>query len=61
MEYDGGHHLTPAQQSADAVRNERTADAGWRQLVINKLDVRNGEDCVLVRVRQALRAQGWSG
>jgi hypothetical protein len=57
VEYDGGHHLTPAQQFADAVRNERTADAGWRQLIINKLDVRNGEDWVLVRVRQALRAQ----
>lgn len=61
VEYDGGHHLTPAQQFADAVRNERTADAGWRQLVINKLDVRNGEDWVLLRVRQALRAQGWPG
>lgn len=61
VEYDGGHHLTPAQQLADAVRNERTVDAGWRQLVINKLDVRNGEDWVLMRVRQALRAQGWPG
>lgn len=61
VEYDGGHHLTPAQQHADAVRNERTADAGWRQLVLNVFDVRNGEDWVLVRVRQALRAQGWSG
>lgn len=61
VEYDGGHHLTAAQQLADALRNERTVDAGWRQLVINKLDVRNGEDWVLVRVRRALRAQGWPG
>ena len=61
VEYDGGHHLSAAQQLADALRNERTVDAGWRQLVINKLDVRNGEDWVLVRVRQALRAQGWPG
>ncbi|WP_427133907.1 endonuclease domain-containing protein [Pseudarthrobacter sp. S9] len=61
VEYDGGHHLTPAQQQSDALRNERTASAGWRQLVINKLDVRNGDDWVLVRVRQALRAQGWPG
>jgi hypothetical protein len=61
VEYDGGHHLTPAQQHADALRNERTLDAGWRQLVINKLDVRNGEDWVLLRARQALSALGWRG
>jgi hypothetical protein len=61
VEYDGGHHLTPEQQLADALRNERTAGAGWRQLVINKLDVRNGDDWVLMRVRQALRGQGWPG
>ncbi|MDN4642914.1 endonuclease domain-containing protein [Arthrobacter sp. PsM3] len=61
VEYDGGHHLTPEQQLADALRNERTIGAGWRQLVINKLDVRNGESWVLTRVRQALRAQGWPG
>ena len=58
VEYDGGHHLTPAQQLADALRNERTVDAGWRQLVINKLDVRNGEDWVLVRVRPGLAGSG---
>jgi len=61
VEYDGGHHLTPAQQHADALRNERTLNAGWRQLVINRLDVRNGDDWVLTRVRQALRGQGWPG
>lgn len=61
VEYDGGHHLTPEQQLADALRNERTVGAGWRQLVINKLDVGNGESWVLTRVRQALRAQGWPG
>lgn len=61
VEYDGGHHLTPEQQLADALRNERTYNAGWRQLVINKLDVRNGDGWVLNRVRQALRAQGWPG
>jgi hypothetical protein len=61
VEYDGAHHLTPAQQQFDALRRERTADAGWRQLVINKVDVRHGEDWVLTRVRLALRAQGWTG
>lgn len=61
VEYDGGHHLTPEQQLADALRNERTVGVGWRQLVINKLDVRNGDDWVLTRVRQALRGQGWPG
>jgi hypothetical protein len=61
VEYDGGHHLAPAQHQADALRAERTMDAGWRQLVLGNLDVRNGEAWVLQRVRQALRAQGWSG
>jgi hypothetical protein len=61
VEYDGGHHLTPLQQHSDALRNERTVSAGWRQLVVNKLDVRNGDDWVLMRVRQALHAQGWPG
>jgi hypothetical protein len=61
LEYDGGHHLSPGQQHADALRNERIHDAGWRLLVISRLDVRNGEQWVLTRVRGALRAQGWPG
>lgn len=61
VEYDGGHHLTPAQHQADALRTERTIGAGWRQLVLNNVDVRSGEAWVLMRVRQALRAQGWPG
>lgn len=61
VEYDGGHHLTPAQHQADALRAERTIGAGWRQLVLSNVDVRAGEAWVLVRVRQALRAQGWPG
>ena len=61
VEYDGGHHLTPAQHHADALRAERTMDAGWRQLVLSNVDVRAGEAWVLQRVRQALRAQGWRG
>ncbi|MET3921094.1 DUF559 domain-containing protein [Arthrobacter sp. UYEF20] len=59
VEYDGGHHLTPAQQQSDALRNERTVSAGWRQFVVNKLDVRSGDAWVLMRVRRALMAQGW--
>lgn len=61
VEYDGGHHLTPGQHQADAVRAERTLSAGWRQLVLNNMDVRTGEDWILMRVRRALRAQGWPG
>jgi hypothetical protein len=61
LEYDGGHHLSPAQQHADALRNERIHDLGWRLLVISRLDVRNGEQWVLTRVRGALRAQEWPG
>lgn len=61
VEYEGGHHLTPQQQLFDAQRDERTAQAGWKQVKLNKLDLRNGQSWVAARVIQALRSQGWSG
>lgn len=61
VEYDGGHHLTPEQQQKDARRDQRTAEAGWRQVKLNKVDLQRGETWVVSCVARALRAQGWSG
>lgn len=61
IEYDGGHHLTPEQQQFDARRDQRTREAGWAQVKLNKLDLRRGEQWVVSLVRKALRAQGWRG
>jgi hypothetical protein len=52
------HHLTPEQQALDAYRDQRVADAGWRQVKINSVDMSRGQEWVVSRVRQALRKQG---
>lgn len=59
VQYDGGHHLTPEQQRLDALRAQRLADAGWRQVIITKLDMRQGDAFVVGRIAEALRRQGW--
>lgn len=59
IEYDGLHHLAPEQQALDAYRDQRVAEAGWRQVKINRIDMDHGADWVASRVQQALRKQGW--
>ena len=59
VQYDGGHHLTPEQQRLDALGAQRLADAGWRQVIITKLDMRQGDAFVVGRIAEALRRQGW--
>lgn len=61
IEYDGGHHLTPEQQQYDARRDQRTREADWAQVKLNKLDLRKGERWITLLVRRALRSQGWPG
>lgn len=60
LEYEGLHHLSPEQQALDAYRDQRVADAGWRQVKINRIDMRQGQRWVVARVAQALRKQGWA-
>ena len=59
IEYDGGHHLTPEQQQYDARRDQRTREADWAQVKLNKLDLRKGEQlsptCRLDGVEAATR------
>lgn len=61
IEYDGAHHLTPEQQSADARRDAWAAELGWAQVRLNKLDLRQGSAWVTAKTASALRRQGWSG
>ncbi|BCW64423.1 hypothetical protein StoSoilB22_33960 [Arthrobacter sp. StoSoilB22] len=59
LEYEGLHHLSPEQQALDAYRDQRVSEAGWRQVKINKVDMKHGRKWVVARVVQALRKQGW--
>jgi very-short-patch-repair endonuclease len=59
IEHDGVHHLTPEQQALDAYRDQRVADAGWRQVKISSADMSRGREWVVSRVRQSLCKQGW--
>lgn len=60
IEYEGLHHLTPAQQRKDHERDLLTADLGWHQVKINRLDMVQGSDWVAAKVRRALFKGGWS-
>lgn len=60
LEYEDLHHLEPRQQALDAYRDQRVAEAGWRQVKINRVDMERGPEWVASRVRQALRKQGWN-
>ena len=60
VEYDGGHHLTPEQQSSDHLRDLATAELGWHQVKISRMDIHRGPDFVLEKVRRGLALGGWS-
>ncbi|WP_354178142.1 hypothetical protein [Arthrobacter sp. UYP6] len=59
VEYEGLHHLTPEQQALDNERDALTALAGWRQIKINRLQLRQPDAVVLAPIRKALRDNGW--
>ena len=59
VEYEGLHHLTPEQQALDNERDALTALAGWRQIKINRLQLRQPDAVVLAPIRRALRDNGW--
>lgn len=59
IEYDGAHHLTPAQQSRDHHRDLLAHDLGWHQVRFNRFDLAQGPAWVLGKVRQALMRGGW--
>ncbi|MET4059081.1 hypothetical protein ABIB35_000610 [Arthrobacter sp. UYP6] len=59
IEYDGGHHLNPGQQSRDNHRDLLTHELGWHQVKLNKYDLAQGSLWVVAKVRQALIKGGY--
>lgn len=64
IQYDGGHHASPAQRRSDIFRDEDAKDAGWRVVVLTQWDltpmVPGREPTAVTRVRAALRERGWN-
>lgn len=60
LEYEGMHHLTPEQQARDHYRDLKTAELGWVQVKISKVDFHQGPRCVRAKVRRGLFMAGWA-
>lgn len=64
IQYDGGHHATPAQRRSDISRDEDALELGWRVVRLTQLDLdlrdTTGEPRVVTRVRKALLERGWA-
>lgn len=64
IQYDGGHHATPAQRRSDIFRDEKARDAGWRVVVLTQWDLTpfapGMEPTAVTRVQAALVERGWS-
>ena len=63
IQYDGGHHATPAQRRSDIYRDESARGLGWIVLVLTQLDlgplVPGMEPSAITKVRAALAKRGW--
>jgi len=63
IQYDGGHHATPAQRRSDIYRDENARGLGWLVLVLTQLDlnplVPGMEPSAITKVRKALTSRGW--
>jgi hypothetical protein len=63
IQYDGGHHATPAQRRSDIYRDENARGLGWLVLVLTQLDldplVPGMEPSAITKVRRALTSRGW--
>jgi hypothetical protein len=64
IQYDGGHHATPAQRRSDIFRDENARDLGWLVVVLTQLDLdpvaRGMEPSAVTKVRRALTSRGWT-
>lgn len=64
IQYDGGHHASPAQRRSDIFRDENARDAGWRVVVLTQWHLtpvsRGVEPPAVTRVRAALTERGWT-
>jgi very-short-patch-repair endonuclease len=63
IQYDGGHHATPAQRRSDIYRDENARSLGWLVVVLTQLDldplVPGMEPSAITKVRRALTSRGW--
>jgi hypothetical protein len=59
VEYEGGHHLSPEQQSSDHDRDYTTLSLHWHQAKINKTDMKRGDVHVVAKVSRMLERGGW--
>jgi hypothetical protein len=55
IQYDGGHHLLPAQVFSDRRRDKAFEGAGWTVLVLTKADLADGFAGAIVRIKRSLR------
>ena len=64
IQYDGGHHSSPAQRRSDIFRDENARDAGWRVVVLTQWHLTpfapGMEPAAVTRVRAALTERGWT-
>jgi hypothetical protein len=64
IQYDGGHHATPAQRRSDIFRDEDARDASWRVVVLTQWHLTpfapGMEPGAVTRVRAALTERGWN-
>lgn len=64
IQYDGGHHASPAQRRSDIFRDENAKEAGWRVVVLTQRDLdsfaHGMEPSAVTRVRKALLERGWA-
>lgn len=64
LQYDGGHHATPAQRRSDIFRDENARGLGWLVLVLTQWDLDSFkpglEPRAATRVRAALSSRGWT-
>lgn len=59
VEYEGAHHLTREQQTADHHRDLMVAELGWHQVKVNAADMRQGGPWVAAKVMRGLLLGGW--
>jgi very-short-patch-repair endonuclease len=64
IQYDGGHHASPAQRRSDISRDENAKEAGWRVVVLTQRDLDPTapglEPSAVTRVRKALLERAWT-
>lgn len=56
IQYDGGHHLLPAQIFSDRRRDRAFEAAGWTVLTLNKDDFADGFTGAIARIKRILRS-----